>query len=596
MAETLYMDGNCQHLGYFADEKRIRELLSFSEPPRERNRSLFSQVSTQPSVSVHIRRGDYLQLAGSPVLDVAYYEQAMRIVVEREPNPLWVIFSDDISWCRAHLPFLDGAVFVEGNTAEPWEDLRLMAACKHHIIANSSFSWWGAYLGRDPQGVTVLPDKWFDGVTTSACLLKDGWLTVPSFCRSGTGDSETSQKKNFPKIAWLLNGCGLESLTVTGSPIRFCAVSSRWRASHPEIEQTLVTTSGGEQMLRKMGCGLPVVRLPASLALRKEPFKAFRLWSYFVTACAAHVRAARLPQADVVITVSDYFCDVVPALLMKRRHPGLRWIAWIHHRETDPRSRPGNRLSNEVTWRMQAWSFGQIARRADQAWVLDSEAGDEIAMCLRREGMEFDRIRKMRNGIDLSVIRRAPEAEKSVDAVMIGVRPNKGALDIVPVWKEVQRLRPGTTLRLMGGMVGEDAVAEQIARERLGGVIESFKPEGGWLPPEAFFKKVKEARLLFAPSHEEGWGIAVCEAMACGLPVVAYDLPVYRRVYGDALAAVPEGDHRAFAETLCRVLDRADEFSRLVACGRRCAAKYDWDAVARSDWQAVGALQTDAPA
>jgi len=57
----------------------------------------------------------------------------------------------------------------------------LMAACQHHVIANSSFSWWGACLGRDPDGLTVAPEYWFENLPTQSCLLKEGWLTVPSF-------------------------------------------------------------------------------------------------------------------------------------------------------------------------------------------------------------------------------------------------------------------------------------------------------------------------------------------------------------------------------------------------------------------------------
>jgi glycosyltransferase involved in cell wall biosynthesis len=389
------------------------------------------------------------------------------------------------------------------------------------------------------------------------------------------------------KVVWVLNSYGLDSGAITGSPIRFHAISSRWQKEVPGLEQVLVTTSGGERVLRSVGCTLPVVRVPASLALAREPFKtkAFRLWSYFVTSFHARLFARRLPDADVVITVSDYFCDVAAATVIKRKRPGARWVAWIHHKELHPSQRPGNRLFNELTWRMQEWSFAHIAADADQAWVLDSDAGDLCAARLLELGMPGERIKKMLNGIDVGPIAGVAEPGKRVDAVMIGVRPNKGSLDVVPVWKHVRELRPQTTLLLIGGMAGEEALGKHIRKEGLDGLIEIFKPAEGWLPFADYVSRIKSARVLFAPSHEEGWGIAVCEAMACGLPVVAYDLPVYRRVYGEALATVREGDHRAFAESLCRVLDDAETFARLAERGRQCAAKYDWDQVARDDWQ-----------
>jgi len=341
-------------------------------------------------------------------------------------------------------------------------------------------------------------------------------------------------------------------------------------------------------MLRRMGCELKVVRLPASLVLRAEPFKIFRFWSYVVTACATYFLRRRFPETDVVISVSDYFCDVIPALFMKRWQSGVQWIAWIHHREIAPRVRPGNRFANEITWRIQTWSFRRIARNADQAWVLDSEAGDEIATDLRAFGMPFEKIRKMRNGVDLSGIRQLHEVSPHVDAVMIGVRPNKGAGDIVPVWREVQLLRPGTTLLLMGGISDVESLAERLVRAGLSDVVKIFRPEEGWLAPKAFFAKIKEARVLFAPSHEEGWGIAVCEAMACGLPVVAYDLPVYHRVYGDSLVSVSEKDYHGFAEAICNLLDRPEQFALFQRRGCECAAKYDWDKVAADDWALLG--------
>ena len=384
-------------------------------------------------------------------------------------------------------------------------------------------------------------------------------------------------------ILWILNGCGLEGRGITGGPVRFHEVSKRFAADGHV--QHLLTTPGGKAMQTTLGCMLPMTIVPASLLLRSEPCRPFRFWSYLVTSLLWRLRAAKLPRTDVLVTVSDYFCDIIPALALKKR-TGAKWIAWIHHCETDPRIRPGNRLVNELTYRMQRWSFKRIAKFADSAWINDTLAGDEIERRLLALGMDKSKIRRMQNGIDLAEIGKREEGRgKRTDAVMIGVRPNKGLHDIIPIWQMVQKLRPGTTLTLMGGMSGEAEVVKEIAALKL--PITVFKPENGFLPAADYYAKIKEAKILFAPSHEEGWGIAVCEAMAAGLPVVAYDLPAYRKIYPGAYSAVPCFDNAMFARAIARVLDDPAEYARLQNLGRICASQYDWNAIAASDSAAL---------
>lgn len=179
--QILYVDGNCQHLDYLPDDATLRREFQFSNPPRERNLRWLTRIEQAASVSVHIRRSDYLVTPGCSVLGLDYYRRAAELVRAREPSPLWVVFSDDIAWCRQNLGLEGETLFVEGNEAEPWEDLRLMAACRHHVIANSTFSWWGACLGRVPDGVTVAPEMWLENIPTASCLLRAGWGTAPSF-------------------------------------------------------------------------------------------------------------------------------------------------------------------------------------------------------------------------------------------------------------------------------------------------------------------------------------------------------------------------------------------------------------------------------
>ena len=391
-------------------------------------------------------------------------------------------------------------------------------------------------------------------------------------------------------ILWILNGCGLEGRGITGGPVRFHEVSKRFAAAGHI--QHLLTTPGGQQMQTTLGCQLPMTVVPASLFLRNEPCRPFRFWSYLVTSHLWRFRASKLPRTDVVATVSDYFCDIIPALALKKR-TGAKWIAWIHHCETDPKVRPGNRLVNELTFRMQRWSFKRIAAHADAAWINDTLAGDEIERRLLALGMPASRIRRMQNGIDMQGIRdqgsgiseQGAGSRRDTDAVMIGVRPNKGLHDIIPIWERVQKLRPGTTLTLMGGMSGEAEVVKEIAARKL--PITVFKPANGFLPAADYYAKIKEAKILFAPSHEEGWGIAVCEAMAAGLPVVAYDLPAYQKIYHGAYKASPCYDFDAFAKAIVQALDDHSEFASLQSLGTACAAQYDWNAIATADSAAL---------
>lgn len=398
------------------------------------------------------------------------------------------------------------------------------------------------------------------------------------------------------KILWILNGCGLEGKSVTGAPVRFHEISRRWQSFG--FEQHLITTPGGLSMLRSMGSTLPATVLPASLFLRNEPFRFFRLWSYIVTTFAASFspslkRIARsLSQDDVILSVSDYFCDVLPAKHIASLS-NAQWIAWIHHRETPPSLRPGNRLVNSVSYYLQERSFKTIAKYASRAWTYLTDAGDLVEQRLSFFGMPKTRIRRMACGINLHTIRKIPPPpRKTIDAVMIGIRPNKGLYDILPIWERVLALRPGSTLRLMGGMSGEEHVLEEIRRKNLDSFISVLRPEKGLLSPSQYYAAIKDAKILFAPSHEEGWGMAVCEAMASELPVVAYDLPVYRRIYGNALCTIPLLPEKlqnfdAFAKAVVLLLTDTQSYSSFVSTSISCASQYDWDSLATLDASAL---------
>lgn len=176
--------------GYWQSEKYFQEIrpmlldeLRLKNPLDTLNQCLYHQIISTNSISLHIRHGDYLsnpvakQFHG--VLPLKYYQRAMRILENIGSNPHYFVFSDDIPWARTHLSAAN-VTFVEHNSCQgDYYDLVLMSACKRHIIANSSFSWWAAWLCASPEKIVIAPEKWFNDATmNSEDILPPEWMRI----------------------------------------------------------------------------------------------------------------------------------------------------------------------------------------------------------------------------------------------------------------------------------------------------------------------------------------------------------------------------------------------------------------------------------
>ena len=154
---------------YFAEIKR-KELLKAFKFNCEKDASLSEYLKKIPrnAVSMHIRRGDYLTdknacIYGDICTD-AYYEQAIKLIKEKVNNPTFLLFSDDIEYVKKNF-IIENAIYVEKNhfsTYEDWYDMFLMSKCEHNIIANSTFSWWGAWLNQNPEKIVIAPRRWIN--------------------------------------------------------------------------------------------------------------------------------------------------------------------------------------------------------------------------------------------------------------------------------------------------------------------------------------------------------------------------------------------------------------------------------------------------
>lgn len=178
-----YYDGYWTSEKYFKDiAVELRNKLKF--PAIDcKNMKIKSFIEGSNSVSIHIRRGDYLNAENAIYQNVCtriYYRNAIDYINSNVPDPRFYVFSNDIEWCRENLDLKD-AYYVDWNKGnDSYRDMQLMSLCKHNIIANSTFSWWGAWLNENPNKIVLAPSRWFD---LPDCPMEDiypdEWIKIP---------------------------------------------------------------------------------------------------------------------------------------------------------------------------------------------------------------------------------------------------------------------------------------------------------------------------------------------------------------------------------------------------------------------------------
>jgi hypothetical protein len=174
----IYLDGYWQNEKYFVDIRDIllKELTPKEEISKAAKRYLEDIQNTQ-SVSLHVRRGDYLKHPEIGLLDLDYYKKTYEYIVQKIENPMFYIFSNDMAWCEEKFDFIENKVFIK-ETKNEIDDLMLMKNCKHNIVANSSFSWWGAWLNENSQKIVFAPKKWMAINPNNYKWTPDNWIEV----------------------------------------------------------------------------------------------------------------------------------------------------------------------------------------------------------------------------------------------------------------------------------------------------------------------------------------------------------------------------------------------------------------------------------
>jgi hypothetical protein len=179
-----YLNGHFPSERYFKSiEPLLRTELQFMGQP---DASVVNRIENSCSVSIHIRRGDYLTNPSAHqyhgLCSPAYYKQAIAYIASQQPDIHIFVFSDDLAWARQHLSFPFPVEYIEGNVGKnSYLDMQLMSFCRHHITANSSFSWWGAWLNPSPDKIVVAPKRWFADEAAQRQahdIIPDSWVQL----------------------------------------------------------------------------------------------------------------------------------------------------------------------------------------------------------------------------------------------------------------------------------------------------------------------------------------------------------------------------------------------------------------------------------
>jgi len=178
----VYLDGYWQSPKYFKGfEDAIKRDFKLKNIPAKNIQDLEGEISSTDSVCIHVRRGDYVGNKVHETISLDYYKSGLEIISQKTNVKKIYVFSDDIKWCRENLSFPKPTVFVDESFAgEKGEGhMYLMSKCKNFIIANSSFSWWAAWLCDYNDKIIVCPKKWFtdESIDTSDLIPKE-WIKI----------------------------------------------------------------------------------------------------------------------------------------------------------------------------------------------------------------------------------------------------------------------------------------------------------------------------------------------------------------------------------------------------------------------------------
>lgn len=270
--------------------------------------------------------------------------------------------------------------------------------------------------------------------------------------------------------------------------------------------------------------------------------------------------------------------DVLPTFATKLAHGEIRWIARVHHLIPPPYKREGRIIVNVVSFLMQTLALFMIKSKADIIIVLN----EQLKKDLEKKGFLREKLRVLGGGIEYEKIINLISKDKiKFQAVFLGrLHTTKGVFDTIPIWKKVTNQIPTAKLAIIGD--GPEEIKKQLEEKIKDAGLSSNIRILGFLPYEELYGIMRKANLFLFLDHEAGWGLAVAEAMAMGLPVVGYDNGVLGSVYKTGFRKVPLSDYQRFSSEVLILMRDRNLRRKLATQARREAKKHDWGTTSKN--------------
>ncbi len=275
---------------------------------------------------------------------------------------------------------------------------------------------------------------------------------------------------------------------------------------------------------------------------------------------------------ETVYSSTNILPDVLPIYFAKGSDTFF-WIARIHHLIPNPLKRDGRFLVNLVSYLMQIISIYMIRNRADLIIPLNNQLKQELI----NQGFNKQKMKILGAGIDYKRInnQKVFSQTRSYDGVFLGrLHRSKGIFDLIPIWKNVISKLPNAKLAIIGD--GPEYIKKNFKKNIIQQNLASNIFLLGYLPDTVVYSLMKKSKVFLFTDHEAGWGIAVAEAMSCGLPIVGYDNGVLGNVYRAGYEKIPLLDTQEFAKQVIRLLKNDKKRNILGSKAKIEAAKLDW--------------------